>query len=148
MPFAALPPWLPPSLGAACLIGVHYVFLRAASGRLGDTLGALVLEGTAALGILLNFLFGARGDAVPTTPRGLLFSAASGLAISGASILMFLALRRGGPVATTGTVVLGGGVTISALLAPWIFAEGFTLRRLIGIALGIAAMVVLSFDRR
>ena len=59
---------------------------------------------------------------------------------------MFSALRRGGPVAATGTIVLGGGVTLSALAAPWIFSEGFTLRRVVGVALGVAAMVVLSLD--
>jgi hypothetical protein len=37
-------------------------------------------------------------------------------------------------------------VTLSALVAPWIFAEGFTGRRVLGVALGVAAMVVLSMD--
>jgi bacterial/archaeal transporter family protein len=141
MPF---PPWLLASLGAGAFIAVHYMFLRAASGRIGDTLGALVLEGTAAIGIALNYAVGARGPAVDTTRLGLVFSALSGLAISGASILLFNALRRGGPVASTGTIVLGGGVALSALLAPFLFGEGFTVRRAIGVALGIAAIAVLS----
>ncbi len=137
-------PWIFASLGAGAFIAVHYLLLRAASGRLNDSLGALVLEGTAALGIALNYCFGARGPALDTTRLGLLFSALSGLAISGASILLFSALRRGGPVASTGTIVLGGGVALSALLAPWIFGESFTLRRAIGVGLGIAAIAVLS----
>ena len=37
-------------------------------------------------------------------------------------------------------------MTLSALVAPWIFAEGFTVRRVLGVALGVAAMVVLSMD--
>lgn len=139
-------PWLPPALGAACFIAIHYAFLRAASGRLTDTFGALILEGSAAVGISLAYILGLRGAQVVTTRLGILFSVASGLAISGASILLFMALRRGGPVATTGTIVLGGGVTISAMFAPWIFGEGFTTRRAIGVLLGVAAMVVLSRD--
>jgi uncharacterized membrane protein len=138
------PPWLFASLGAAAFIAVHYLFLRAASGKIGDTLGALVLEATAALGIALNYAIGARGPAIETTRLGLVFSVLSGLAISGASILLFSALRRGGPVASTGTIVLGGGVTLSALLAPFIFGEAFTLRRALGVALGIGAIAVLS----
>jgi bacterial/archaeal transporter family protein len=138
--------WVGASLGAAIFIGVHYMLLRAASGRLNDTLGALVLEGAAVFGIALNYLFGPRGPAIEATKLGITFSALSGLCISGASILLFSALRRGGPVAATGTIVLGGGVTASALLAPWIFGEGFTLRRALGVALGVAAMVVLSLD--
>jgi hypothetical protein len=77
---------------------------------------------------------------------GIVLSALSGLCISGASILLFSALRRGGSVAATGTIVLGGGVTLSALVAPFLFAEAFTVRRVIGVGLGVAAMVVLSLD--
>jgi multidrug transporter EmrE-like cation transporter len=64
--------------------------------------------------------------------------------VSVASILIFAALRKGGPVASTGTVVLGGGVALSALAAPWLFGEAFTLRRALGVALGLAAMWVLG----
>jgi transporter family protein len=138
--------WVGPALGAAVFIAAHYMLLRAASGRLNDTLGALILEGSAAIGIALNYAFGPRGPALEPTRLGVSLAALSGVCISGASILMFSALRRGGPVAATGTIVLGGGVTLSALAAPWIFAEGFTLRRVVGVALGIAAMVVLSLD--
>jgi multidrug transporter EmrE-like cation transporter len=47
-------------------------------------------------------------------------------------------------VASTGTIVLGGGVALSALLAPWLFGESFTARRLLGVGLGLAAMWVLG----
>ena len=127
-------------------IAAHYMLLRAASGRLNDTLGALVLEGAAVVGIALNYAFGPRGPAIEASRAGVLLSAMSGLCISGASILLFSALRRGGPVAATGTIVLGGGVTLSAIAAPFFFAEGFTARRVLGVGLGIAAMVVLSLD--
>jgi bacterial/archaeal transporter family protein len=139
-----MPTWLPPALGAGCFIAVHYLFLRAASGRIGDALGALVLESAAAIGIALSFAVGLRGAALPPTKAGLAFAVASGLAVSAASILLFASLRRGGPVASTGTIVLGGGVALSALAAPWIFGESFTARRALGVALGIAAIAVLS----
>jgi bacterial/archaeal transporter family protein len=136
--------WLPPALGAGCFIAVHYLFLRAASGRIGDALGALVLETAAAIGIALSFAAGIRGGPVPATRSGVAFAVASGLAVSAASIMLFAALRRGGPVASTGTIVLGGGVALSALAAPWVFGESFTWRRALGVALGIAAIAVLS----
>jgi uncharacterized membrane protein len=139
--------WQPAALGAACLIALHYLLLRAAAGRLPDSLGALVLEGTAAFGILAAYVLGLRGDAIATTRAGLLFAALSGICISAASILLFFALRRGGPVASTGTIVLGGGVAISAFLAPLLFREPLTLRRGIGVALGVVALVVLSTER-
>src|SRR5215472_4165411 len=133
-----MPAWSPPALAAAVFIAVHYLLLRAASGRVEDRLGALVLETSAALGIAASLLLGLRaavGTAVPTTRAGVLFAACSGLAVSVASILIFAALRRGGPVASTGT---------SALAAPLLFGEGFTVRRAVGVAHGLAAMVVLG----
>lgn len=139
--------WQQAALGASCLTALHYLLLRAASGRIGDSLGALVLEGVAALGILGAYVAGIRGDAIPTTRAGVAFAAGSGLAISAMSILLFFALRRGGPVASTGTIVLGGGVAISAVLAPLLFREPITPRRLLGVALGIAAMLILSTEK-
>lgn len=141
-------PWQQAALGAAFLIATHYLLLRAASGRIGDSLGALVLEGTAATGILVAYLVGIRGDAIATTRLGLLFAILSGLCISVASILLFFALRRGGPVASTGTIVLGGGVAISAVLAPMLFREPLTLRRVVGVSLGVVALIVLSTEPR
>lgn len=140
--------WQQAALGASALIAFHLVMLRAASGRVGDSLGAFVLEGTAAFGIFLYWLvMRGQGEAVPTTRAGLVFAALSGLGISGVSILLFYALRRGGPVASTGMIVLGGGVAISTIVAPLVFKEPLTLRRVIGVALGIAALVVLSTEK-
>jgi transporter family protein len=139
-----MPGWSPPAIGAAVFIALHYMLLRAASGRVEDRLGALVLETTAALGIGISFLLGIRTAPVATTRMGLALAAASGLAISFASVLMFSALRRGGAVASTATIVLGGGVVLSAMAAPWIFGEEVTPRRVIGVCLGLVAMAVLS----
>jgi bacterial/archaeal transporter family protein len=138
--------WSPAAFGAAGCIAVHYLLLRAASGRVGDRLGALVLEASACIGIAAVLALGGRGGAVVTTRAGVGFAAASGLAVSGASVLLFTALRRGGPVASTGTIVLGGGVVLSALASPWLFGEAFTARRTLGVVLGIAAMWVLSSE--
>src|SRR5690242_18997939 len=105
-----MPPWIGASLVASGLIAAHYLFLRAASGRVDDTLGALILEGTATLGIALSYTLSSRSEPPSLTRPGVVFAALAGLCISGASILLFSALRRGGPVAATGTIVLGGGV--------------------------------------
>jgi hypothetical protein len=43
-------------------------------------------------------------------------------------------------------LVFGGGVALSALLAPVLFGEAFTLRRALGVALGLASMWVLGSE--
>lgn len=143
----AMQAWQMAALAASACIAAHYLLLRAASGKIGDSLGALVLEATAALGVAVMFGLGLRGGEVPTTRAGVLYAMLSGLGITGASILLFFALRRGGPVAATGTIVLGGGVALSALLAPLLFREPLTGRRIVGVVLGIAAMLILSTER-
>jgi uncharacterized membrane protein len=139
-------PWLSPAFGAAVFIAVYLVSVRAASGRIEDRLGSLVLEGSAVLGIALTLALGMRGTMVPTTRAGLAFSIAGGLGVAVASILLFSALRRGGPVASIGTIVMGGGVALSALVAPALFGETFTARRVLGVTLGLAAMWVLGTE--
>lgn len=142
-----MPPWSLSALVAACFIAVHYLTLRAASGRIGDALGALCLEGSAALGLLVILALRLTPGA-PTTRAGLAWSCASGLCISGATTLLFAALRQGGPVSATGTIVLGGGVALSALLAPAFFSEGVTPRRALGVLLGLVAMAILATEKK
>jgi uncharacterized membrane protein len=139
--------WQLAALGAAGFIAAHYLLLRAASGKIGDSLGALILEGTAALGIALAYVLGIRGGTMAPSRAGVVYAVLSGLCISVGSILIFQALRRGGPVASTGTIVLGGGVALSSLASPWLFREPLTARRLVGVALGITAMILLATER-
>ena len=139
-------PWVFPALVAGGFIATHYLFLRAASGRLGDALGALVLEGTAALGIAAFWLVRGRFSTLPTTRLGVVYAGLSGLAISGATILIFAALRKGGPVSSTGTLVLGGGVALSSLAAPLFFSEAMSGRRVLGVGLGLVAILILATE--
>ena len=141
-----MPAWSSSALFASACIAAHYLTLRAASGKVGDAVGAFVLEASAAVGLLVLVVLRVSPGA-PSTPQGIGWAAASGLWISGATTLLFRALRLGGPVSATGTLVLGGGVVISAALAPLIFAESFTARRALGVGLGAAAMLLLATER-
>jgi uncharacterized membrane protein len=140
-----MPSWTRYALGGAFFIALHYVLVRAASGRIEDRMGALVVEAAACAGIGVSLLLGGRSAGTPSA-AGLAFAVGAGLAISFSSVLLFTALRKGGPVASTGTVVLGGGVALSAVVAPWLFGETYTPRRVVGIALGLVAMWVLGSE--
>ena len=140
-------PWSIAAAFAALCIGLHYLTLRAASGRVGDALGAMVVEGTAALGLLLLVIFFRGSEQTQSSTPGLVWSALSGLCICGAMMLLFTALRWGGPVASTGPIVHAGGVAISALIAPFLFNEPITLRRAAGVLLALAGVALLATDR-
>ncbi len=139
--------WSISAVIAGFLIAAHYLTLRAATGRVGDALGAVLVEGTATLGLLL-LLVARVGGSSPTTTGGIAWACASGVCISGATALLFYSLRHGGPISATGPIVLGGGVTLAAALAPFFFSEGFSVRRGIGIALGFVAVLILATERR
>jgi uncharacterized membrane protein len=141
----SLAPWSLAALAASLCFGAHYLMLRAASGRIGDALGGLVLELAAAAGLVVVYFAGPR-DAVTTTQAGVVWSALSGLGITGGVTLLFLSLRLGGPVAGTGTIALGGGVALAALCAPLFFAEALSVRRIVGVGLGLAATAVLATE--
>ena len=135
------------ALFASLCFALHYLALRGASGKIGDAFGGFLLEGAAALGLLALVILGPKSD-VPTTQTGVVWSCLSGLCITGGVTLLFMSLRLGGPVAATGTIALGGGVTIAALAAPFVFGEAFTPRRAIGVALGVAAMILLATEQK
>lgn len=137
-------PWLFSAAWATFAMGLHYLFLRAASGKIGDALGALILEGTAGSGILLMMALGVRTNDTPTTRLGVVFSILAGLCISAFTVLLYGALRKGGPASTTGMFVFGGGVVLSAALAPVVFREELTLRKGVGLALGAVSLFLLA----
>ena len=135
------------ALFASLCFALHYLALRAATGKIADALGGFVLEASAAIGLLLLVFFGPRASVETTTP-GLVWSGLSGLCITGGVTFLFMSLRLGGPVAATGTIALGGGVTLAALAAPFLFAEAFTWRRALGVLLGAVAMAILATEQK
>jgi uncharacterized membrane protein len=139
--------WALPAALAAVLVAGHYLTLRAAAGKAADGLLAAVVEGTAAL-ILWAYvaLVPSARTVERGVTRGLTWSMVSGACIAGMMLLLFAALRRGGPVAATGTLVLGGGVTLAAALSPSLFGDAFTARRALGVGLGLAGMLVLATE--
>jgi len=137
--------WTVPALIASLFFAAHYLTIRAASGKVGDVFGGFLLEASAAVGLLV--LMAILPTEAPATSRGIMWSIISGLCITGGVTFLFMALRVGGPVAGTGTIALGGGVVLASLLAPLFFNEAITLRRAIGVGLGLAATVILATER-
>ncbi len=142
-----MPSWTVAALFASLCFALHYLALRAATGKIADALGGFLLEIAAAAGLLLLFALGPKSS-VATTTSGIVWSSLSGLCITGGVTLLFMSLRLGGPVAGTGTIALGGGVTLAALAAPFLFAEAFTWRRALGVGLGALAMLILATEQK
>jgi bacterial/archaeal transporter family protein len=137
--------WFPLALAAAGLYGLHNVFTRAASGRISDGMGGLVLEGTAAL-VIAAYVIGVTVRGVETTQltqAGVGWSMAAGLCVGAGTVLYFMIFRGGGELSAAAPTVLAGGSALMVLAGWVIYREPVTLPRLVGVGLTVAGIALL-----
>lgn len=138
--------WLWYAVAAAVLYGLHQVFTKLASERIGDGLGGFVVELTAALTIALYLgylkLFGEWKQ--PITGRGFFYSILTGLCVGAGTVAFFLLFQKGGPLSAV-PMVLAGGAALMALAGILFFKEPAGLPRLLGIALSLIGLYLLRY---
>lgn len=136
--------WFWYAVTAAVLYGAHQIFTRLAAERIGDGIGGFVVEGTAALTILLYLVF------LWSTGRwnqkfsmvGFNYSVLTGVCVGTGTIAFFLLFQRGGPLSAV-PAILAGGAAIMAIAGISFFQEPASWQRLLGIALSIAGLFLL-----
>jgi transporter family protein len=136
--------WFLYAVGAAILYGLHQIFTKMASQRISDGLGAFVVEGSAALSIMLYLAwlwFSKRWNQSSSGP-GVFYSVLTGICVGSGTILFFLLFQKGGPLSAV-PMILAGGATIMAVAGMMFFREPVTWPRLLGIALALAGLVLL-----
>src|SRR4051812_40058432 len=140
----AMSEWFWYAIGAAILYGMHQVFTRMASDRIGDGLGGFVVEGTAALTILLYLLslyFSGHWNQSYSTP-GIFYSVLTGICVGVGTVFFFLLFQKGGPLSAV-PMILAGGASLMAVAGIFFFREAASLRRLIGIIFSIVGLFLL-----
>ena len=115
-----------------------------ASDHIGDGLGGFVVEGTAALTILLYlaFLYFAGRWNQKFTNEGFWYSALTGVCVGVGTIAFFLLFQNGGPLSSA-PVILAGGAAIMAVAGILFFREPASWQRLLGIAMAIGGLFLL-----
>lgn len=138
--------WFWYAIVAAVLYGLHQVFTKLASERIGDGLGGFVVEATAALSLALYLgylkFFGEWKQ--PATGRGILYSVLTGLCVGAGTVAFFLLFQKGGPLSAV-PMVLAGGAALMALVGILFFKEPASLVRLLGIALSLVGLFLLRY---
>ena len=122
--------WFWYAIGAAILYGLHQIFTRLASDRIGAGLGGFAVEATAALTILvyLAYLyFSGRWNQHVTTP-GLLYSILTGICVGVGTVFFFLLFQKGGPLSAV-PMILAGGAGFMAVAGIFFFKEPVSLPR-------------------
>jgi transporter family protein len=137
-------PWFWYAVVAAVLYGAHQIFTRLASDHIGDGLGGFVVEGVAALSILLYLAFlhfSGRWNQ-KFSAEGFYYSAITGICVGAGTIAFFLLFQKGGPLSSV-PVILAGGAAIMAIAGIIFFREPASWQRLLGVTLAIAGLFLL-----
>ncbi len=136
--------WFWYAVGAAVLYGLHQIFTKLAANRISDGLGGFVVEGSAALTILLYLAwlrFGGHWNQTSSAP-GVFWSIVTGICVGAGTILFFLLFQKGGPLSAV-PMILAGGAALMAVVGIAFFKEPATATRLIGIVLALVGLFLL-----
>jgi transporter family protein len=137
-------PWFLYAVVAAVLYGLHQIFTKLASDKIGDGLGGFVVEATAALFILLYLAWlRLSGNWNQTaSAAGVWYSVLTGICVGAGTIAFFLLFQKGGPLSAV-PMVLTGGAAIMAIAGILFFKEPAAWPRLLGIVLALAGLFLL-----
>jgi len=136
--------WLVYVLSAAGALAAADVLLKAASGRIPDSLGMLLYGSIPFLTGLTWFLVSGRTDGtVPITARGVLCGLGVGVMFSTVTFCMYAAFRLGAPISVASPLIRMGGLLVAALAGVVFWKEPLTFRYLAGLALVCSGMYLL-----
>jgi transporter family protein len=139
--------WFWYAIAAAVLYGLHQVFTKLASERIGDGLGGFIVELTAALVIALYLVYLKFFSEwkQPITARGVFYSVLTGLCVGAGTVAFFLLFQKGGPLSAV-PMVLAGGAAIMAVVGILFFKEPATMIRVSGILLSLLGLFLLRYS--
>jgi transporter family protein len=137
--------WFWYAVGAAVLYGLHQVFTKLASTTISDGLGGFVVEGSAALTIVvyLGWLWFSGHWDQKADAAGIGWSVVTGICVGVGTILFFLLFQKGGPLSAV-PMVLAGGAAIMAVAGVMFFKEPLSVARVAGIAMALAGLYLLK----
>jgi transporter family protein len=136
--------WFWYAVGAAVLYGLHQVFTKLASSTISDGLGGFVVEGSAALTILiyLGWLWCSGHWDQKADAAAIGWSVVTGLCVGVGTILFFLLFQKGGPLSAV-PMVLAGGAAIMAVAGVFFFKESLSVARVTGIVFAIIGLYLM-----
>ena len=140
-----MPAWFFYAVGAAVLYGAHQIFTKLAAEKISDGLGGLVVEGSAALTILIYLAwlrFGGTWNQTSSSP-GVFWSVLTGICVGVGTIFFFVLFQKGGPLSAV-PMVLAGGAALMAVAGIFFFREAASWQRILGIVLALTGLVLLK----
>jgi transporter family protein len=136
--------WFWYAVVAAVLYGAHQIFTRMAADHIGEGLGGLVVEASAAFLILiyLGILWFSGRWSQKLSIAGINYSLLTGICVGAGTIAFFLLFQKGGPLSSV-PAILAGGAAIMAIAGILFFREPPSWQRLVGVAFAIVGLFLL-----
>ena len=134
--------WLPLALLTAVAYGLFNVFASRAGGKIGDAFGAGLLEGTAAL-VILVFAVATRAS-TRASAAGVRWSVLAGI-FAGVGTLAYVSMfRRGGGLTFAGPIAFCGSMVVMVAAGVLLFHEPLSAKRAAGLLLGVLSIALLK----
>ncbi|HMH03948.1 MAG TPA: EamA family transporter [Candidatus Udaeobacter sp.] len=136
--------WFWYAVVAAVLYGAHQIFTRMAAERIGEGLGGLVVEASAAFLILiyLGILWFSGRWNQKFSAAGFNYSLLTGICVGAGTIAFFVLFQKGGPLSSV-PAILAGGAAIMAIAGILFFRESPSWERIVGIAFAMIGLFLL-----
>ena len=136
--------WFWYAVVAAVLYGAHQIFTRMAAERIGEGLGGLVVEVSAAFLILiyLGILWFSGRWNQKFSAAGFNYSLLTGICVGAGTIAFFVLFQKGGPLSSV-PAILAGGAAIMAIAGILFFRESPSWERIVGIAFAMIGLFLL-----
>jgi transporter family protein len=118
--------------------------IRLAAERIGEGLGGFIVEGSAALSILIYLAvlwLGGRWNQ-KFSGAGFNYSLLTGICVAAGTIAFFLLFQKGGPLPSV-PAMLAGGAAIMAIAGIVFFREAPSWQRIVGVAFAIIGLFLL-----
>src|SRR4029077_13822449 len=136
--------WFWYAVVAAVLYGAHQIFTRMAAERIGEGLGGFIVEGSAALSILIYLAIlwlGGRWNQ-KFSGTGFYYSLLTGICVGAGTIAVFLLFQKGGPLSSV-PAILAGRAAIMGIAGVLFFREAPSWQRIVGVAFAILRLFLL-----
>jgi transporter family protein len=137
--------WIYLALLTACFYALYNIFIKMASGHIHEITGAVILQVVAfVIGGLWLIYLKIKGVPTEVTSKGIGLAVLAGIFVGLAEIFSFLVFSKGVPASAGIPVIIGGSVLIAAAIGFLWLRETLTLSNLLGLALIVAGIWLLS----
>jgi len=136
--------WMMYAVGAALALAAADVLVKAAAGRLPNSLGMLLYGSVPFAAGVIWWLIDRRnvGEAAITT-KGVVFATGVGVMFATVTFCMYAAFRAGAPISLASPVIRLGGLLVAILAGVVLWKEPLTLRYVMGLMLVFAGIFLM-----